>query len=906
MADRPEGLPPLHSHGKDKKWFPGGTQYIAVNVGTQQEPNYVWRKVLYRWLGHNNRWFLAHRDDGQDLSATCTLDNARYFEGASYRGDVALFGKGLQELPDSTPFYTGSQYKFYSNGSDIRGNYVNFGRNGPEPLFGVDGVYRMARLDATKQQYFNSVTAPGQQGYNWGVGAFVGTIPTFLYPNVWSLQFRLGTLPAGQDRMWLLYGGSKSQFRNVPHTMAFGVYVTTGGVLVYFRRFNDQYVSTQIQLQGGLDGWHQVQVEQNSNHACVVTVDRGTPYQAMSMTPALKLYGEQFDDVLLGVGPNIDIRTGRPVGDVYDRTLFSTMDIRRLYVDTHEFLDLTVAPRYYEQPEVHLDIQWHGQGAWVNHDKYMVNWPHEQDNRRLLYVIPPGPDGTHKVRFRSNYGTSTTLPLRIDNELSRKTELFSDFTDLNEMRENWMVAHKQWGGTASQGQSLLNGGVVRENIEAYPEYVNLAANVKGVLRLRGHGSFYDGPVLGVDRLGNPAPDGRKTEVGACVVSKDYLGPGSFRARVRNPYRNGACTAFWTFHYEEIYENDERWDELRNDGDEGLRPQGNSDDGYYIVRNQEIDIEYPTALKNAPDMEVVSYRNSRMNTWQGEMRNYDVPEGDPAYWSEYTDFFEPWAPSELNDGEWHEIRFDWHTADPNPPAGKPARRVDFYLDGVLRWTNTTHIPDIPGRLWLGVWYPRAPGNRWAGYAADYVYDSLDVDWIRYIPFNEPVREVGETYPADVWRDWDWDNFHAGFENALPAPYQLQTPYSDDMPKDAEGYWTPSAYQLAGQNPPQYIGPYRLEWRNDRKPYPAGAGEVLFRDLRPGTRYRMTITVSKTRTQSGGLELVTFEPGVTPHRILGFDGVEQYTFAAQSQGRVALRRRAGQNRYEGLTDIKLEVI
>lgn len=904
MAAQLEGLPPVHYHGQNKVWNANGEQYIAVNLGTAQDPQYVWRKVLYRWIGNNNRWFLAYRNDGQ--SSVCHLENARYFEGASYRGDVALFGTGLQELPDATRFFTGSLYKFYSNGSDLLENYVNFGRNGEEPLFGIDGVYRMAKLRAAKQQYFNSVTAVGQEGYNWGVGAFVGTIPTAIYPNTWSLQFRLQGFPAGQTRMWLLYGGSKVTYNNVQHTMAFGAFVTNDNKLVYFRRFDDQTVHCEITLTG--TGWQQVQVQQAANHDVTVSVNVGTANAASVSCPRLVLYGKQFDDVLLGCGPSIPDGQLLPTGDVYDRTMFTNMDMRRFYVDTRAALDVSVAPRYWEQPSIRLEMQYAGTQDWVDISKYLVNWPHEQDNRRLVYTLPPAPNGSHRVRFISNYGTSTHLPVRIDNELSRKTELFTDFTDLNEMRLNWMVAHKQWGGTASQGQELLNGGVVRDNIEVYPEHVNPSKNVNGVLRLRGHGSFYDGPVIGVNRLGQPAPDGRKTEVGSCIVSKDYLGAGSYRARVRSPYRKGACTAFWTFHYEEIYENDERWNDFLTDGDEGLRPQGNSDDGFYIVRNQEIDIEYPTALKNAPDMEQVSYQNARMNTWQGEMRNYDVPEGDPAYWSEYTDFFEPWAAAELNDGEWHEIRFDWHTADPNPPAGKPARRVDFYLDGVLKWTNTTHIPDIPGRLWLGVWYPRATGNRWAGYAADYVYDSLDVDWIRFTPFNEPVREVGETYPADVWRDWVWENFKQGYLSELPPPYQLGTPYADDIPKTAEGFWQPSAFTLAGANPPQFIGPHRLEWRNDRKAFGTGAGECLFVGLTAGTRYRMTIDVKKTRTQSGGLELVTFESGVTPHRILGFEGVEQYVFTAQSQGRVALRRRVGSggNLYEGLTDIKLEVV
>lgn len=910
MADVLEGLAPKHYHGQNQVWYENGKQYIAVNVGEDDDPVYQYREVLYRWIGNNNRWYLAYSNN-PDSVGTVSLDNARYFTGAPYRGDVALFGDGLKELPDPLPFFTGSQYKLYSNGADTLENYVNFGYQGTKNPYGIDNIYRMCKLRQADAQYLYTVTRPGQQGYNWGVGAFVGTIPTAIYPNIWSLQFRLGDFIDGQDRMWLLYGGSNVTWteqgtgQQKSAQISFGAHVSRSGELMYYRRFNSTYVYARVQL-ASLSGWHQVQLTQDANHNCTITVDKGTPNE-QSASCSLKLWGKQFDSVLFNCGPACVGTTGVPITDVYDKSWIGNIDIRRFYIDTHGTFNENVIPRYYEQPYLNLEIQAEGSNTWQDISSSLVNWPHEQDNRRCIYTLPDVPDGQYFIRYKTNYGVSNTLPVRIKGDISRKTELYSDFSDLIEMRENWLVAHKQWGGTGVVGNqtALLNGGVVRENVEVYPDYSDVANAVKGVLRLRGHGTYYDGDVIGVDRIGHPAPDGRKTEVGSALVTREYLGPGSFRCKLRSPYRKGAATALWTFHYEEIYENDPRWQSFL---DEGLHAQGNEDDGYYIVRNHEIDIEYPTALKDAVDMEDVSADKARLNTWEGELRTWDLPESDPNYFSEYTDFFEKWVDEALSDGKWHEIRFDWHTGEQNPPAGKPAKRVDFYVDGVLKWTNTTHIPDIPGRLWIALWYPRAPGNRWAGHSADYIYDSIDVDYFHYIPFpDEPVRQLGETYPADVWRDWKWENFFSGFYNELPPPYELPKPYDDDMPKDADGTWLPTSYLAAGKNPPQYITPYRLEWRNDRKLQGSGNGEFQFLNLVQGARYKMTIKVARTTTQAAGLQLVTFEPGNDVIDIPMFEGdTYELTFIAQSQQRVSLRRNTTNNKYEGLTDIRLERI
>jgi len=151
----------------------------------------------------------------------------------------------------------------------------------------------------------------------------------------------------------------------------------------------------------------------------------------------------------------------------------------------------------------------------------------------------------------------------------------------------------------------------------------------------------------------------------------------------------------------------------------LEPLGSPEDGRYIVRNQEIDIETPTGLKNNPAD--ISYGHDRFNTWVGQSDG------------EYTDNFDDTG-HEMSDGQFHIYRFDWHTAGPTVLSP----RVEFYIDGRCYQTNHTHIPTIGGRFTLGLWFPT-----WTG-APDFDTQSLDVDWVRITPFNESGdRWVKET-------------------------------------------------------------------------------------------------------------------------------------------------------------------
>lgn len=284
------------------------------------------------------------------------------------------------------------------------------------------------------------------------------------------------------------------------------------------------------------------------------------------------------------------------------------------------------------------------------------------------------------------------------------------------IRENFIRAHKAWGGA--------NGGVIAENVK-------VDRNAGGVV-IKAQGDNNTGPQIGVNKTGGDIASNKR--IGGCLVTKKYFGPGSYKVVAKLPVEVGVVSAFWTFHYEEGYAPSSVYSSHLSDG---LSLNGNVEDGFYTVRNHEIDIEIPTALKGAADMEIVDYRNARFNTWQGENRDWDNGE-----WSEYTDNFTNHGVV-LNDGAFHEFRFDWYTGD--------NARVEFFIDGVLKETNLTNIPDIPGRLWVGLWFPSG-SSKWAGKQANFIEEQMVVKSISITPFDSPKRHIGETYPNDVYRDF----------------------------------------------------------------------------------------------------------------------------------------------------------
>lgn len=343
----------------------------------------------------------------------------------------------------------------------------------------------------------------------------------------------------------------------------------------------------------------------------------------------------------------------------------------------------------------------------------------------ITFAIPELPVGKYQLYVVDIDGVqSGKFDFSIEQFKVRHTPLIIDFANTTDVdvRNNFMASHKGWGG-ANGGTHVGNTKYIRgQSLDCYAA-----------------GDLYTGPLRGTNGRGETTE--MATRIGGCVVTRDYFGPGSYRVWVKPAEKTGVCNAIWTFHYQEAYEGKALYKMHMEDG---LHRGGDAENGYYSVRNHEIDIEFPTALENAANMEDVSYKNARFNLWRGENLNWDVPPTDPAYWEEYNDNFLPHG-ANLDDGQVHELRFDWHLGD-DP-------RVEFFIDGVHVNTNREQVPNIPGRFWLGLWFPSAK-THWAGRGANFDIETFSIKKIEITPFVKEYDrsvDVGETYPFDVFRD-----------------------------------------------------------------------------------------------------------------------------------------------------------
>lgn len=288
---------------------------------------------------------------------------------------------------------------------------------------------------------------------------------------------------------------------------------------------------------------------------------------------------------------------------------------------------------------------------------------------------------------------------------------FDDFSDDELDSAKWIVANKAWGGN--------NGGVVAENVSVSD----------GTLKLEGHGLQYKGDVMGVGKRG----DG--TLVGAAIATREYYASGSYEVIAKIAPDLGACSAMWTFEYEEYYP-----------GQEGYIPE-KATYGYCTV-NHEIDIEIPTATSRE---KTINFHSARFNTYRRE--------------NEYTSHFDNLDKLDeslgknkycLNDGEFHKYRFDWHSGD---DGKNEEARVEFYIDDVFQYVSTTNIPNKAGRFWIGVWFPASEDSNgdgvldsgWAG-VANFDTTVFEVDSVKITPFHEASdANQEETYGYDGWAE-----------------------------------------------------------------------------------------------------------------------------------------------------------
>lgn len=344
--------------------------------------------------------------------------------------------------------------------------------------------------------------------------------------------------------------------------------------------------------------------------------------------------------------------------------------------------------------------------------------------------VPAVLDGVYVVEYCTLNSKYVTNRIKLVNNVPKVDYYYKEtFNDKNQVINKWDLAHKKWGG--------VNGGVSLQNVNY--------DTTNNQIVFTSCGDIYSGDIKGVDTIGRITS--ATSRIGACLVSKDYYGPGIYEFIAKWPSNTGVVFAFWNFHYEEIYPTDERYQSFI---DEGLHESGNVVDGYYIVRNHEIDIETPTALKTDPNQENASFDNMRVNSWIGELRNWSVPNNDvptndpmynitndPEYWSEYSDNF-IFSGKSLNDGNWHKVSYDWDITN---------NYIKFYVDDVLVKTITNYIPNIAGKVWIGTWFPSA-STKWAGAQANWNTQECYLKEFTFTPHpNQSVRYLGESFPDD---------------------------------------------------------------------------------------------------------------------------------------------------------------
>ena len=354
------------------------------------------------------------------------------------------------------------------------------------------------------------------------------------------------------------------------------------------------------------------------------------------------------------------------------------------------------------------------------------------NDETLGFTVPPGlAKKNHTVYVKINGASNTPIVASYIDLPVRSTALSVTFNSESALDLHFNKMYQQWGGE--------NGGVV-------PQNVSIGADSEGVqaLILECHGDYYTGPVQGVNKQRQPKFNNDGTpwvkRVGAVVVSKNYFCFGRYEYVSKVVQVLGVASAFWHFHYQEIYPDDPRWDSYRNDL--GLRVSGDSVNGHYIVRNNEIDIELPSHLLGG-DIEDPSLSNGKFNTWRGELQNYDVAPGAAGYWEEYRDNYRALG-FNAADGQYHVYRYDWYHD-----------RVEFYIDNVLIVTNinnqfgydSNNIPDVAGKVTIGPWFPSA-AKKWAGPFANFAVEKMYVRSFSYTPFPAEIANhqvfLGETY------------------------------------------------------------------------------------------------------------------------------------------------------------------
>lgn len=169
--------------------------------------------------------------------------------------------------------------------------------------------------------------------------------------------------------------------------------------------------------------------------------------------------------------------------------------------------------------------------------------------------------------------------------------------------------------------------------------------------------------------------------GACIISKNHLGPGRYEIDLAAMPREGGVSAMWTY--------------CTTTGSEA-------------TSQNEIDIELGGNTSE-------TYMREWCTTWT-------------KHSSKATENVDVSKVCYTNDGKIHKYTFDWYT----DYKGTGKARVDWFLDSILIATFSGEggevVPTTEMPLWIGLWFPN-----WAS-VASFDTDYMLVDGIRYTAFD----------------------------------------------------------------------------------------------------------------------------------------------------------------------------
>jgi|GEM_PF-2927887 len=262
---------------------------------------------------------------------------------------------------------------------------------------------------------------------------------------------------------------------------------------------------------------------------------------------------------------------------------------------------------------------------------------------------------------------------------------FDDFNGTSIDTSKWFPGLHQWGSN--------NRGVVPQNLSVHSYNDN--GNTINVLDTEAHGDQYTGPVMGILSTNPSFPIGDPqryttqttgTRVGGLVWTQARWGGGRYEVRMKNLPLSGGCSCIWNYY----------------------EPAA----GDYT----EIDIEMP-ANGHAND--------ANWFNWAGLNTYFPSPaDADAVYQNVNLGFAQ-------NDGNFHIYRWDWYDGINGP------KKIEWYVDGVLKATATNHVPGSPAQLWVGNWPAIWSGN------FQYTTQHLYIDWVKITelgsgPTSTPTR------------------------------------------------------------------------------------------------------------------------------------------------------------------------